>query len=129
MLTDSFHGSGVPRIRKLFRSFIVTGSHSHRNKLLKHIPVNRRRDVVCAGGNQGLYPRLLSEIFENVYTFEPDPLSFHCLAANCQKSNIVKIQAALGRERGLVQMQCMSPAEHRYESGAAGWEYSHAQAR
>lgn len=52
--------------------------------------------VVCAGGCQGMYPRLFSDMFQTVYTFEPDPLSFYCLVNNCQKDNIVKIQAALG---------------------------------
>lgn len=66
--------------------------------------VNRRTVVVQAGGLQGMYPRLLSDIFERVYTFEPDPLSFHCLVNNCQKDNIIKIQAAVGQSPGLVDV-------------------------
>jgi len=58
--------------------------------------------VVQAGGNCGLYPRLLSDIFERVYTFEPDIYNFHFLTRNCQKENIVKINAALGDKNGLV---------------------------
>lgn len=67
-------------------------------------------NCVQAGGCQGMYPRLLSDLFENVYTFEPDPLSFHCLVNNCQKDNIFKINAALGSETGLarVERQTMS---------------------
>jgi FkbM family methyltransferase len=61
--------------------------------------------AICAGGNQGLYPRLLSDHFRNVITFEPDPLNFFCLVANCQKDNIVKIQGALGAEHELVEMR------------------------
>jgi FkbM family methyltransferase len=59
---------------------------------------------VQAGGNQGMYPRLLSEMFGRVYTFEPDPLNFYCLVDNCQKDNIYKMQAALGAQPGLVRI-------------------------
>lgn len=59
---------------------------------------------VQAGGNQGMYPRLLSEHFQHVYTFEPDPLNFHCLVNNCQSDNIYKMQAALGETTGLARV-------------------------
>lgn len=59
---------------------------------------------VQAGGNQGMYPRLLSEAFAHVYTFEPDPLNFYCLVDNCQKDNIYKMQAALGEHTGLAKV-------------------------
>jgi FkbM family methyltransferase len=55
--------------------------------------------VVQAGGNLGLYPRLLSQMFGIVYTFEPDPLNFYHLVQNCQVDNIIKIQAAVGFHR------------------------------
>ena len=55
-----------------------------------------RSVAVQAGGCMGMYPRLLSDMFNAVYTFEPDPLNFHCLVANCQRDNIVKMNAALG---------------------------------
>lgn len=61
--------------------------------------------VVCAGGNQGMYPRLFSEMFKTVYTFEPDPLSFFCLVKNCQADNIVKIQCALGSSHQMIAVQ------------------------
>lgn len=51
--------------------------------------------AVQAGGWNGLYPRLLAERFDLVYTFEPDPNNFYVLNKNCQKRNIVKFQAAL----------------------------------
>lgn len=59
---------------------------------------------VQAGGNQGMYPRLLSEMFGSVYTFEPDPLNFYCLVDNCQKDNIYKMQAALGAQCGMARV-------------------------
>lgn len=58
--------------------------------------------VVQAGGACGLYPRLMSDIFKYVYTFEPFPVSFHCLTYNCQKPNIFKFNAALGGRCGPV---------------------------
>lgn len=51
--------------------------------------------ILQAGGCMGMYPRLWSESFQTVYTFEPDPLNFYCLVANCASERIVKMQAAL----------------------------------
>jgi FkbM family methyltransferase len=62
------------------------------------------RICVQAGGNQGMYPRLLSSLFQHVYTFEPEPLNFHCLVQNNQIDNVYKIQAALGAETGLAKV-------------------------
>lgn len=58
--------------------------------------------VVQAGGNQGMYPRLLAQMFKVVYTFEPDPLNFHCLVNNCQEDNVIKMQAVLGDSHKMV---------------------------
>ena len=75
---------------------------SHKEKYLRW---TKGRDVVVqAGGNCGLYPRLLSNIFQVVYTFEPDPLNFYCLTRNCQKDNIVKYQAALGSDHSSISV-------------------------
>lgn len=76
--------------------------NTHRDGWLKHI--KNRSVCVQAGGFQGMYPRLLSDHFEMVYTFEPDPLHYFCLVNNCQKDNIVKFQAALGAENSLVDV-------------------------
>jgi FkbM family methyltransferase len=64
----------------------------------------RHRTVIQAGGNQGMYPRLLAEAFERVYTFEPDGLNFFCLVQNCQKDNIFKFQAAVGHTFSFVDL-------------------------
>lgn len=61
--------------------------------------------VVQAGGNLGMYPRLLSNIYKEVYTFEPDHLNFHCLVNNCQKDNIYKFNVALGDRHEMLQMK------------------------
>lgn len=76
---------------------------THRDAYLRYL--SARNVVVQAGGNCGLYPRLFSEYFQTVYTFEPDPLNFHCLVNNCQRDNIVKINAALGDRNELVSVQ------------------------
>ena len=60
--------------------------------------------VVQAGGNCGLYPKQYSEIFDTVYTFEPDWLNFYCLVRNCPDQNIIKSQACLGNQPGLVDL-------------------------
>jgi len=64
--------------------------------------VEEKTVCVQAGGCMGMQPRLLSDMFKRVYTFEPDPLNFLCLAFNCQKDNIIKLQAALGHENKLI---------------------------
>ena len=61
--------------------------------------------AVQAGGACGMYPRLLSEMFETVYTFEPSALSFHCLIHNCAKERIVKFNAALGESHQMVNVK------------------------
>ena len=75
---------------------------SHKSKYTEHV---KKFDVVVqAGGNCGMYPRLFSKMFKWVYTFEPDPLNFFTLVQNCQEDNIVKFQAALGAENGMVDI-------------------------
>ena len=74
----------------------------HKQVWLKHV---KNFDVVVqAGGNCGLYPRLLANHFKRVYTFEPDPLNFHCLVNNNQLNNVFKFQAALGSEHRLISV-------------------------
>jgi FkbM family methyltransferase len=60
------------------------------------------RVAVQAGGFNGLYPKVLGQMFETVYTFEPDSLNFHCLVNNCQSENIIKFNAVLGDDHRLV---------------------------
>jgi FkbM family methyltransferase len=44
-------------------------------------------------------------LFDTVYTFEPDPVNFTALALNTAgRSNIIKMQAALGDDRHCVDM-------------------------
>ena len=68
--------------------------------------------VVQAGGGCGMYPRLLSLMFETVYTFEPTPLSFYCLNQNCAEPNIIKLNAALGESHQMVKINILDPHNH-----------------
>ncbi len=60
-----------------------------------------RKVVVQAGSWQGVYPLLLSNMFEKVYTFEPNPINFFCTTMNCQRNNVLKFQAALSDRAGV----------------------------
>lgn len=58
--------------------------------------------AIQAGGNVGLYPRLLSKHFSTVFTFEPDLENFKHLVMNCtDKDNIFPYPCALGHENGI----------------------------
>lgn len=44
-------------------------------------------------------------MFKTVYAFEPDSFNFWCLVNNTQCENVIKIQAALGNSRNLVNLE------------------------
>jgi hypothetical protein len=71
--------------------------------------VKKYNVCVQAGGACGMYPRLFAETFKRVYTFEPDPLSFHCLVNNCQLDNVYKYHAAIGDKHQTVKLLRKSP--------------------
>lgn len=76
---------------------------SHREKILGR--VKEFGVVVQAGGNLGLYPRLLAQRFERVYTFEPHPKSFRCMMKNVEDlENVFPINAALAQHNELCAM-------------------------
>lgn len=76
---------------------------SHKHKIMQHC--KNFRVAVQAGGACGMYPRLLSNIFSAVYTFEPCDTSFHCLVNNCPGEKIIKLNAAVGATPGLVSIK------------------------
>jgi FkbM family methyltransferase len=84
------------------------------------VPINiskfvKNKDVLLqAGGNAGFYVKKYAEIFKNVYTFEPEPLSFFCLNLNVNKPNVFKYQACLGDTHELVNLYnaCDTPLGH-----------------
>ena len=66
--------------------------------------VKARFVAVHAGGYRGVFARRLSEQYTLVYTFEPDPLNFHCLVNNNQVDNVIKLQSALSNDHALVNV-------------------------
>lgn len=66
--------------------------------------VKQRKICVQAGGYCGIYPKLFSQMFDMVYTFEPDPDNFFCLTLNCKGDNVIKNQAALGEKHEMVNV-------------------------
>lgn len=61
--------------------------------------------VIQAGGNCGVWPVYLAGLFGLVYTFEPHPVNFVALTANTHTyRNVIRFQAALGDNRGLVSI-------------------------
>lgn len=66
--------------------------------------VKGREVVVQAGGCCGMYPRFYKNYFKKVYTFEPDPINYHCLTQNCAVDGIYHQNAALGDSVRLVSL-------------------------
>lgn len=64
-----------------------------------------RTVAVQAGGNVGLWANAFAGSFDTVYTFEPDALNFKCLNLNVSHQNVIKMQAALGLQRGCISME------------------------
>lgn len=57
----------------------------------------QHRIAIQAGGACGTFPRWLSQHFEHVYTWEPDPLNFICLVFNTKdRPNVTRLQAGIG---------------------------------
>lgn len=67
--------------------------------------VNDRQVCVQAGGNMGYYVKQYANLFDNVYTFEPEPINFFCLNQNVQEENVFKYQACIGYDRNLVNLK------------------------
>lgn len=74
-----------------------------------------RRTCIQAGGNIGLFPKRLAEVFDVVYTFEPDGRLYNQLRVNAPEKNIKAHMAALGDSREGVTMRC----SRRDDSGRA----------
>ena len=58
---------------------------------------------VQAGGNVGLWPKILSKTFKQIYTFEPHPDNWACFKENVTEKNVKAYNAALGQS-GWVSM-------------------------
>ena len=70
--------------------------------------VENRGIMVQAGGNCGYYVKKFAEMFDTVYTFEPDPLNFICLTINTKlHKNVYRYQACVGDQHQMVAMATM----------------------
>jgi FkbM family methyltransferase len=80
--------------------------------------VSNRKTCVQAGGAVGIWPLRLAQEFEWVYTFEPHPHNFRCLAINCldKAENIIAINSALASDHGRVGM--VLPRDEENNHGA-----------
>lgn len=77
----------------------------------KLVMAHRRGDrgVIQAGGCCGIYPRLWAQCFMGgIYTFEPNPVNFHCLVRNCRVGRIFAFQAFLSHYAGHCSMMTAS---------------------
>jgi FkbM family methyltransferase len=76
------------------------------------IASHAKEKQVCiqAGGNVGYYTKIYAELFDTVYTIEPNPLNFYCLNKNVQNANVIKFQSCLGDSHQLVSIDL--PASH-----------------
>jgi FkbM family methyltransferase len=70
--------------------------------------------VIQAGGHVGAYPKEFAKHFAAVYTFEPNPQSFYCMALNVQESNVNKCQAFLGERNGLAKIAVTQGEEENF---------------
>jgi len=72
-----------------------------------------RKCVIQAGGYCGQFVREFAGIFRDVYTFEPNPLSFYCLTQNVPQT-VHKYQAFLGNERQMASLGHNEHEEHNF---------------
>lgn len=73
---------------------------SHQYKYFKYL---KKADVIVTGGTCcGMYARFYAKMFNYVYAFEPDPLSFYCMVNNNPFENVIKLNCAIGQKNGIV---------------------------
>lgn len=81
----------------------------------------QKRRVIQAGGNVGIWPKELSRHFDNVITFEPDPLNYRALVKNVGDiDNIHFHHLALGERYGTGSMDRVDPSNigaHQIKEG------------
>jgi FkbM family methyltransferase len=81
-------------------------------KVLTYCP--RRRGVVQAGGNLGLWPKRLSKEFNTVWTFEPDRPSFNVLVKNVEDcDNVIPMPIALVERTTFVSISHKGDSSHK----------------
>ncbi len=77
------------------------------------------RSAIQAGGLAGVWAKELAKLFDQVYTFEPDPIAFRCLVQNCPEEHIYAYNAAIGYTRRMAHMELPHGARERQFYGAS----------
>ena len=77
----------------------------------------RQRTAVQAGGNVGLWPRRMADVFARVITFEPDAMSRECLIANVPSWVTVRPEA-LGEIKGWCGLTHKDLGSHKVTDGS-----------
>lgn len=86
----TMHGSDVA-IKYAFRDL---------DTVKRALPLFGGRSVcIQAGACLGVFPQYLAQLFETVYTFEPDPKLFREAQQNAVENNIIWFNAAVGFKR------------------------------
>lgn len=75
---------------------VIREEAAHFPEILAHVPADRRRVAVQAGGNCGLMVRPIADAFDEVTTLEIDWLNYRCLCANVPDAHVTKLLAGLG---------------------------------
>ena len=73
-------------------------------KVIEAIPSKKRRTAIQAGGHVGIFANAMALVFDEVWTFEPDPTNFKCLVRNVRHDNVVIHNAAIGQEEGKIAL-------------------------
>lgn len=74
------------------------------------------RTAIQAGGNAGMYPSLLAELFDKVVTFEPEERNLYCLRKNTMKFDNVEIyEGVIGDSNDPVAISGWEPNCGSYE--------------
>jgi FkbM family methyltransferase len=115
-------GEAVTLIDGLYWPDDVAGKWKHSLKHVKSVEwamaaCRQHRTAVQAGGNIGIWPRRMAEVFDRVYTFEPEPISRACLERNVFK-NVTVSAAALGAMNGRCSIERKSLGSHCVTEGS-----------
>jgi len=86
------------------------GSHLGRSAVidvaLAYLPAERRRTCIQAGAHIGIWPKLLSAQFEQVYAWEPMQENWDCLIRNLEGvENVLLKNGCLGDTKGKAKMR------------------------
>jgi FkbM family methyltransferase len=94
------------------------GQQSQKDLYMHLLPYVKNKNVMIqAGGNCGFVLDGFTKHFNNIYTFEPDPVNFYCLNRNITSHNIIKIQGCLGNSPYPVSIQHLSREGRAFDIG------------